>query len=634
MVSWIHDNGSTYDIAYSTQAGEAESGLRAQNVTSPHVLTGLQSGSHYYVVLFAINNDGQTPSEETSILLVEPPQAPSDLTATPGDQSITLSWGASPTATGYSLYYAQQSGFTLASATKIPEASSPHEHIGLTNDVTLYYVVTAIDEVGESAPSNEVAATPQGSLGDPLLANQWHLAAGPFGVDAESVWTGSQPALGAGVRIAIVDDGLEIAHEDLQANVVLGGSYDYVDGDTDPTGGEHGTAVAGVAASVGGNGLGGSGAAPAAELVGRNPLAVQLASAFADALARDMATTSVSNNSWGPVYTGNFNGMTFAEWQALDNGLSFGRNGLGTAYIFAAGNDGHLGGHTGLSMYTSHRGAIAVGAINDQGTKAGYSTPGSALLVCAPSGDTEQNVAITTTDRTGSLGYNPPQEGNDCYADLAYTCKFSGTSSAAPLVAGVTALVLEANPALTWRDVREVLALSAERNDVGSLGWAVNGAGHWVHHSYGHGKVNAQAAVGLARTWTNLGPEIWVTSATSSPNVLIPDADSNGVSDSIQVSGSGITRLEHLRVAVTAADHSYPGDLEICITSPAGTQSVLVTPHVIETYPFYVPLSEWEFTTTHVLHEPFDGTWTLEIRDLANDDVGHLQTWHIIGMGT
>src|SRR5512139_2540494 len=118
-----------------------------------------------------------------------------------------------------------------------------------------------------------------GSTRDPLFVNQWHLlntgqAGGTAGqdVNVSPVWNATPGIKGSGVRIAVVDDGLEIAHEDLAANVVAGQSWNYVNSNTDPThvfaSSAHGTSVGGVAAARDSNGVGGAGAAPRAGLVG------------------------------------------------------------------------------------------------------------------------------------------------------------------------------------------------------------------------------------------------------------------------------------------------------------------------------------------------------------------------------
>jgi subtilisin family serine protease len=119
--------------------------------------------------------------------------------------------------------------------------------------------------------------------------------------------------------------------------------------------------------------------------------------------------------------------------------------------------------------------------------------------------------AITTTDLMGSPGENNTTPNRPDWitplTDQNYTSSFSGTSSAAPLAAGVIALVLQANPNLTWRDLRLILAETARKNDATDSDW--RGGGPYHHnHKYGFGAIDAQAAVQRALLWANVGPEL------------------------------------------------------------------------------------------------------------------------------
>jgi subtilisin family serine protease len=148
---------------------------------------------------------------------------------------------------------------------------------------------------------------------------------------------------------------------------------------------------------------------------------------------------------------------------------------------------------------------VVVAAVNQNGFVSSYSSYGASLLVSAFGGPAEPR-QIVTTDRVGADGYNPN-------GDFTY---FAGTSAAAPMVAGVVALMYDANPNLGWRDVQSILADSARH--VGSavgggaagserFPWQWNGADTWngggLHFSndYGYGLVDALAAVRLAETW-------------------------------------------------------------------------------------------------------------------------------------
>ena len=566
------------------------------------------------------------------------PSTPTPPGVSTGDQELLLTWNMSSELT-YNLYFDTAAPVDLATATRLAGVQSPFLHTGLVNGTTYNYVLTASSFAGESAPSAEASGSPQpgASTPDPLLGLQWHLqndgqTGGLAGADANVSPAWSAGLSGNGVRIAIVDDGLDIGHPDLAGNVVPGASIDYADGDNDPTGGSHGTSVGGVSAAVGGNGLGVSGAAPRAELVGFNYLANTTAATEADAMSRDAASIWISNNSWGPV-NGNDPTPAPSSWyDAVGFGLDSGRNGLGTIYLFAAGNSGHTGANTNYSEYTIHPGVITVGAIDHSDRAAFYSTPGANVLVCAHTQGDQNTPGITTTDRPGTDGYNTGASAQD-YANLDFTNTFNGTSSATPLASGVVALLLEANPNLGWREVRRILALSARKNDPFDPGWSTNGAGYPVHHTYGYGCVDATAALNLASQTAPLPPMQFFEGPFSQPNLAIPDANAQGVEDFITVSGSGIEDIEYVLVAFSAPDHTYIGDLQIELTSPDGnTVSVLAEPHEIQA-PGTSTYSNWYFGTARHMDERADGTWSLRVIDAFPQDTGTFQSWGLNFLG-
>lgn len=571
------------------------------------------------------------------------PDVPLGLAANINGGVIELTWDSSDDATAYRIYYDLEPGVSRAAFALVTEV--PHDALSAVQGADLtagpsfrgYFAVTTVEADGdESALSTEVsAATAVSSTADPLFSHQWHLLntgqqGGTNGEDAAvtAAWTAGFD--GTGVRIAIVDDGLEIGHEDLFLNCPPGESHNYLNGTTDPTGGAHGTSCGGVAAAVGGNDVGLRGAAPEAFLVGYNLLQSLTSSNEANAMTRDMADNWISSNSWGAPDGLGVPQPSRSTWRsAVTSGLQNGRDGLGLIYLWAAGNGGLAGGDPGdNSNYdgqANYYGVIAVGAVGDDGVKASYSEDGANLLVCAPSMG-RANHGISTVDRTAGDGYNaggPPD-----FVDPDYTNTFNGTSSATPLAAGVVALMLDANPALTWRDVRLVLARSARKNHPGDAGWLTNGAGLLFNHKYGFGVVDAQAAVNLAQTWTNVGPLLTHLTPTQTVNMAIPDADPvTGVSSDITIAGSGINAIEHVEIIFDADNHTYVGDLLVFLESPSGSFSVLSVPHNIT--PPNVPYNNWVFGSNVHLDEPADGTWTLTVRDVLLGDTGTFRSWRL-----
>lgn len=474
--------------------------------------------------------------------------------------------------------------------------------------------------VGEATPHwYRTMSTRQNN--DPLAGQQWHLentgqSGGLPGADANvtPVWKtyrGTEAQV-----VAIVDDSVEIGHEDLQVNVRPGLSWDFVDDQENPSGSSddmHGTACAGVAVAQGFNGIGGIGAAPLAGLAGIRLLGAVTDLNMADALSHHSSDISIYSNSWGPSDDAKrLEGPGSLTIEAIRNGTDNGRDGKGSIYIWAGGNGLQNSDNSNYDGFASLRQALAIGATTDQGRQAYYSEPGANLLVNAPSNG--GLAAITTADRTGQPGYSANN----------YTATFGGTSAAAPLVAGIVALMLEANPNLTWRDVRWILAHTAQRNDPAHPDWTANGAGLNVNHSYGFGRVDALAAVTMSAGWPGLGP-VRYAQALVQPGAAIPDNNLAGVSSSVVVDED--FTIEFVDITFSAPDHPYWGDLEIVLTSPAGTRSVLAEKHQSDRTAYRY--DKWRFGSTRHLGEGARGTWTLTVRDGGALDTGTFSEWKL-----
>ncbi len=572
------------------------------------------------------------------------PAAPLNLVANINGDVIELTWDGSVGAQSYRVYYDLEPGVARAAISRVTQVSHDNQLASQGVDLTAgpsfrgFFAVTAVGGGGESALSAEVAAAIAVSVTpDPLYLHQWHLRntgqqGGTNGEDVriEQAWAAGFD--GTGVRIAVIDDGLEIGHVDLFANCPPGESHNYSNASKDPTGGAHGTCCAGVAAAVGGNDEGVVGAAPEAFLVGYNLLQTFTSANEANSMTRDAAKNWISSNSWGAPDGLGVPQAASASWRtAVETGLANGRNGLGLVYLWAAGNGATTGGagpgdNSNCDGRANFYGVIAVGAVGDDGIKASYSEDGANVLLCAPSMG-RANHGISTVDRTDGAGYNDGAQVGD-FVDPDYTNTFNGTSSSTPLVAGVAALMLEANPNLTWRDARLVLEQSTRINHPGDVGWFPNGAGHLFNHSYGFGVVDALAAVTLAQSWVNVGPMLTHTTATKNVNTPIPDADPiTGISDTITVTGSGINFIEHVEILFDADNHTYVGDLLIFLESPSGSISVLSVPHNVNGA--NVPFNDWVFGSVQHMDEPADGAWTITVRDTLPTDTGTFKFWRL-----
>jgi len=362
---------------------------------------------------------------------------------------------------------------------------------------------------------------------DPYFPEQWHLEnrasnGARLGVDlnARAAWPHQR---GAGITVAVADSGVDLTHPDLVEALSGTPHFNFVYGNTNAgpfttaSPGAHGTAVAGIVAARGYNGVGVSGVAPAAKIASWGILDFDVfasESQLADMFQYQSNTVPVQNHSWSFSWFTQLAPGALEE-VAISNAVHFGREGRGVVMVRSAGNDRQLLVNANDDGYTKNPLVIAVGAVRQDGQFASYSNPGACLLLAAPSGDTAQGFGdVRTTDIQGNAGAS----GVSQPADLADYRWFSGTSASAPMISGIVALLLEAHPALTFRDVQQILLNSARQVDLSDPLLRTNQAGYRVSPNVGFGVPDAGRAARLARTWplrpavTNLVFESEVTS--------------------------------------------------------------------------------------------------------------------------
>jgi proprotein convertase subtilisin/kexin type 2 len=515
---------------------------------------------------------------------------------------------------------------------------------------------TAVDPKTVSAgPGCELSYTltqsPVLTGADPLLVQQWHLrntgqSGGVAGEDLRALdaWALTR---GAGVRVAVVDDAIEIVHPDLLPNLIADASRSYragnrgsawplpctaaVDASGDPVDG-HGTAVAGLVLGRDDNALGIAGVAPRASLVAFDALASGQDADIADALLRDNTANAIYQNSWGAPDDGSLHAAPQAFAAAIRSGIVSGRGGLGSLFVFPGGNGGCFAREkdSGLCQvdnanfdgFVTPLGVVAVCAVDHAGKRPWYGEPGANLLVCGPSSGNAKDVVTTTLKG-------------------AWRGDFSGTSASTPMVSGVIALMLAANPDLSWRDVRWILAQTARRNDPTDPGWEPAAVGPGFNHHYGFGTVDARAAVAASAGWTSVGGRAAMKTCALPERVVgatLPDPDRDGtlspVTDAIDVAaaGCGITQVEYVEVRFTST-HTYSGDLRIRLGSPLQRTSRLAEPRICNRstadFDRCGGFDGWTFGSSRHLGEPAAGRWTLEVVDTVRGDVGRLERWSL-----
>jgi subtilisin-like proprotein convertase family protein/subtilisin family serine protease len=358
---------------------------------------------------------------------------------------------------------------------------------------------------------------------------------------------------GAGVTVAVADGGLEMNHPELTNRLAGAPHFNFANQTTNavPFGGTapdpnmqtwtHGTSIAGLIAAEANNGRGMAGVAPLAHLASWVIFDTNTA-LVSDEMLMDMYqfasdTVSIQNHSWGGGngVTAQV-GPTLLEQVGIANAVTLGRNGLGTVMVRSAGNDRSLVARADDDGYPDDPEVIAVAAVVKGGRATSYSEPGACILVAAPGGGGDTTQGLFTLDLLGwERGVNSVVHYNGDLSDYRWGSQgFTGTSASAPLVSGVAALVMSVNTNFSYRDVQQILLLSAKHWDLADPDLTTNGAGFLVSHNVGFGVPDAGQAVRLARTWSNRPPLTTLTVTDSRP-LPIPDAGLR-----VEVTGDGI----------------------------------------------------------------------------------------------
>ncbi|KAG2217513.1 hypothetical protein INT45_001800 [Circinella minor] len=457
------------------------------------------------------------------------------------------------------------------------------------------------------------------SLGvlDPGFDQQWHLInQEQRGNDVNITGVWSQGITGQNVVVAILDDGLDMESEDLKENFFAEGSYDFnartelpkprLDDDN------HGTRCAGEIAAVK-NDVCGVGIAYGAKVAGIRILSDDITDAEeAEALNYKYQDNHIYSCSWGPPDLGEVaeapQGIVL---DAIINGINNGRNGSGTIFVFASGNGGANDDNCNFDGYTNSMYTITVGAIDRLGNHPYYAERCAAQLV------------VTYSSGSGGHIYTTDVGRNVC------SSRHGGTSAAAPLAAGIFALVLSVRPDLSWRDMQHLCVETAVPVSIEDSDWDTLPSGRMYNHKFGYGKLDAYAIVERAKTFENVRPQTYLQLSTQPFDKQdIPDltdlsgnVDKSGALTSIitvtqdMVDAAGLGCVEHVTATVNI-EHGRRGDLETLLESPNDIVSQLGAPRKFDSSS--EGFVDWTFMTVKHWEEDPIGNWTLRVVDGKN----------------
>lgn len=359
---------------------------------------------------------------------------------------------------------------------------------------------------------------------DPFLNYQWSLNNtgsavqynGTSGCDMKVFNAWGMSTGTSTIKVAIIDEGVDLVHPDLVANILPGYDATGLNSGGAPSGNDaHGTACAGIVAAVGNNATGVAGIAYNCKII---PVRIAYSDANGDwvttnssiGAAIDWAWSTggadVLSNSWG----GGSSSSSIND--AIGRAVTQGRGGLGSPVLFAAGNDNGAVNYpatltnvisvTAMSMCNQRKSTTSCDNETFWGSNYGTGTD-----ISAP------GVKIYTCDISGASGYS---SGN-------YTATFNGTSSACPNAAGVMALILSVNPSLTMASARQIIESTCDK--VGGYTYNTNVSGQpngtWSN-DLGYGRVNAFTALQLASPAVCTSPPAQGTSIASPNSICVP----------------------------------------------------------------------------------------------------------------
>jgi len=306
-------------------------------------------------------------------------------------------------------------------------------------------------------------------LVEPYSYQQWYLEKNEtfykmYGIDTQAdIHVGNilNQYSGKGVKVAIIDNGFTLEHEDLNSNNIH--TYNL----SNTTTSSHATAISGIIAAQH-NGKGIRGIAPDVELLFLEKAPIsnedELLELFSKAQEENV---DIINCSWNSLHP---------SQKVKDKIIQLtktARNGKGMVIVFAAGNEQQQIENSEASLEE----VIVVGSTNSLNQQAWYSNYGQSLDLLAPGGDT---LGITTLDRYKKyLFFNDENH-------------FVGTSASTAIVSGIVALMLEKNKNLTSKEVEEILKQSADK--IGPYPYVNN-----KNIYYGYGKLNASKALSLVK---------------------------------------------------------------------------------------------------------------------------------------
>ncbi|KAJ8978987.1 hypothetical protein NQ317_001460, partial [Molorchus minor] len=527
---------------------------------------------------------------------------------------------------------------------------------------------------------------------DPYFPFQWYLkntgqngGKAKLDLNVEAAW--AQGVTGKNVTTAIMDDGVDYMHPDLKYNYNAEASYDFSSNDpfpypryTDDWFNSHGNEMRRDVAAARDNGICGVGVAYDSKIAGvgssegsRTLLMTVQTVVLLEALPRVLLymdsgpsgirmldqpymTDLIEANSmghepnlihiysasWGPTDDGKtVDGPRNATMRAIVRGVNEGRNGLGNIYVWASG-DGGEDDDCNCDGYAASMWTISINSAINDGQNAHYDESCSSTLASTFSNgakDPNTGVSKLRLFRTRGTYYVDAYRQQLIYTENAR--RPIQAHQQLPLKQREFLLwLLEANSNLSWRDIQHLTVLTSKRNSLfdakGRFHWTMNGVGLEFNHLFGFGVLDAGAMVALAKQWKTVPPRFHCEAGTHEEIRKIPSDQSlylKITTNACHGDNTEVRYLEHVQ-AVLTLNASRRGDVELFLTSPMGTRSMILSRRQNDD-DSRDGFSKWPFMTTHTWGEYPQGTWLLEAKFSSQiPQTGFVKEWTLMLHGT
>nr|KAF6330685.1 proprotein convertase subtilisin/kexin type 2 [Myotis myotis] len=454
------------------------------------------------------------------------------------------------------------------------------------------------------------------NMNDPLFTKQWYLintgqADGTPGLDLNVAEAWELGYTGKGVTIGIMDDGIDYLHPDLASNYNAEASYDFSSNDpypypryTDDWFNSHGTRCAGEVSAAANNNICGVGVAYNSKVAGIRMLDQPFMTDIIEAssISHMPQLIDIYSASWGPTDNGKtVDGPRELTLQAMADGVNKGRGGKGSIYVWASGDGGSYD-DCNCDGYASSMWTISINSAINDGRTALYDESCSSTLASTFSNGRKRNpeAGVATTDLYGNC-----------------TLRHSGTSAG---------------------DMQHLTVLTSKRNQLHDEvhQWRRNGVGLEFNHLFGYGVLDAGAMVKMAKDWKTVPERFHCVGGSVQDPEKIPSTGKlvlTLTTDACEGKENFVRYLEHVQAVITV-NATRRGDLNINMTSPMGTKSILLSRRPRDD-DSKVGFDKWPFMTTHTWGEDARGTWTLELGFVGSaPQKGVLKEWTLMLHGT